>query len=625
MAIYGTVASAVLVKKTRKFDVATTNIRVGELTIKAVWFRMPYIKSQLSVGEHYVFYGRLNRDRSDQLQMEQPKFFSRDEYAGLGKKLHPIYNLTKGLRNSTLEKSVDTILSADHFDEYLPDEILKKRGLISYNDAIRGIHFPKDEKDLENAAKRMSYNEFFSFLTRASLERGKTEDVPNPYSFPKSDDLEKALSLLPFELTVGQSEALTAMRNDLNAPYITQRLIQGDVGSGKTIIAFLIMLLAVENGYQAAIMAPTEVLAEQHMKTFNENMERFGLEFPVYLLTGSMKAKEKKEVYAHISSDEPCFIVGTHALIQEKAEYDRLAVVITDEQHRFGVKQRQILAEKGSTPYGVVMSATPIPRTLAMILYQDMQISAIRDVPARRLPIKNAIMYPSDRKKAYQFIGKEVLAGHQAYIICPLVEASEKTEAENVTEYADDLRSQMGPSFRVGMLHGKMKADEKNRIMNEFYAHETDILVSTTVVEVGVNVPNATVMMIENADRFGLAQLHQLRGRVGRGDAQSYCIFIDAAKDEHSKRLEILRNSNDGFEIASEDLKLRGPGDFYGVRQSGEMSFRIADLFRDADLLSWAQEDVNEVLSADPDLSSPEHKGIRTRLRTEEDRIYQNL
>lgn len=625
IALYGTVSSAVQVKRTKRFDITTTNIRVGELTIGAVWFRMPYIRGQLNVGEHYVFYGKLGRDKAGHLQIEQAKFYTKDEYFGLGKRLHPVYNLTKGLKNSVLEKSVDTILKDDKIDEHLPDDIIKKRGLISYDAAIRGIHFPKDDEDLKASAKRLSYDEFFMFLLMAGLEHDNSEAVPNPYIFDRSDEYEKALGSLPYELTDGQKEALSAMKADMESDVIQQRLIQGDVGSGKTIISFLIMLLAVENSYQAAIMAPTEVLAKQHYLTFKENLESFGLDHPVYLLTGSMKAKEKREVYAHISSDEPCFIIGTHALIQEKVEYHKLAIVVTDEQHRFGVKQRKIFSQKGSDPYTVVMSATPIPRTLAMILYQDMQISAIRDVPARRLPIKNAIMYPNERQKAYQFIGKQIQEGHQAYIICPLVDSSEKTEAENVTEYSRDLQEYMGSQYRIGMLHGKMKPEEKNSIMEDFHDKKLDILVSTTVVEVGVNVPNATVMMIENADRFGLAQLHQLRGRVGRGDAQSYCIFMDCAGDEHSKRLEILKNSNDGFEIASEDLKLRGPGDFYGVRQSGDMSFKIADLYRDADILSIAKEDVNDILKKDPTLSGLDHTALRSRIRSDRDRIYENL
>ncbi|MBO6214745.1 MAG: ATP-dependent DNA helicase RecG [Lachnospiraceae bacterium] len=625
VALYATVAKAVSVKKTRRFDVSTTTLRIGSDTIGAVWFRAAYVRSQLKVGETYVFYGRLDRSGS-LLELEQPKIYDETTYMQLRHSLHPVYPLTKGLKNTNLEKAVAAILKNGRIQEYLPEELLKKRGLIEMDEAVRRIHFPKSEEELREAGKRLSYNEFFDFLLRVELEKGNTEKVLNEFNFDSSEDYEKAYKSLPFELTDGQKEALKEMREDLKGEYISQRLIQGDVGSGKTIIAFLIMLLAVENGYKAAIMAPTEVLAGQHYETFKKYILDFSLSYPVYLLTGSMKQKEKREVYSRLSSDEPCFVVGTHALIQDKADYNNLAVVVTDEQHRFGVKQRLILSKKGSAPFVLVMSATPIPRTLAMILYQDMKISAIRDVPARRLPIKNAIMHPDERTKVYQFMAKEIREGHQVYIICPLVEASEKTEAENVTEYAESLREAMGSAYRVGVLHGKMKAEDKNRIMNDFYAKSLDILVSTTVVEVGVNVPNATVMLIENADRFGLAQLHQLRGRVGRGDAQSYCIFMDASgSDKNSKRLEILKDSNDGFEIASEDLKLRGPGDFYGVRQSGDMCFKVADLYRDADLLSMAKDDVSDILSRDSSLSSVAHQGILHRIRAAEEHIYENL
>ena len=372
-------------------------------------------------------------------------------------------------------------------------------------------------------------------------------------------------------------------------------------------------------------MAPTEVLAKQHYESFTEELKRLGADFNIFLLTGSTKASEKKKIYAALAGDEPAFIIGTHALITEKAEYKNLAIVITDEQHRFGVRQRLILAEKGNFPYMVVMSATPIPRTLAMILYQDMNISLIRELPKNRKPIKNALMTPAERTKAFQFIAKEISKGHQAYIICPLVEASEKTDAENVTEYAKMLSETMGSAYRIGVLHGRMKPKEKEAIMNDFYEKKTDILVSTTVVEVGVNVPNATVMLIENADHFGLAALHQLRGRVGRGQDQSYCIFMDGSDGKAKKRLTILVNTNDGFEIANEDLALRGPGDFYGVRQSGDMEFRVADLFSHADILAMAKNDVTAILNDDPELKKEENQILREHIKERMERSYDNL
>ena len=395
-----------------------------------------------------------------------------------------------------------------------------------------------------------------------------------------------------------------------------QRLIQGDVGSGKTIVAFLTMAWAAASGYQSAIMAPTEVLAKQHYETFVSQCRYFGLDIPVILLTGSMTAKQKRDAYERMQLYPNAMIIGTHALIQEKAVYDNLALVITDEQHRFGVKQRDTFSEKGSSrPHILVMSATPIPRTLAIIIYGDMDISVINQVPARRKPIKNCVVNQGYRPKAYDFIANQIKEGHQAYIICPLVEASENSEGENVSDYSKAIKEYFDADVKIGALNGKMKSDAKNKVMEQFARNEIQILVSTTVVEVGVNVPNATVMMIEDANKFGLAQLHQLRGRVGRGDAQSYCIMINSSNSKNAKkRLEILNNSNDGFYIASEDLKLRGPGDFFGIRQSGDLAFQLADIYQDADVLQNASEAVKKVLSDDPDLEKEENRTLRLQM-----------
>ncbi len=392
-----------------------------------------------------------------------------------------------------------------------------------------------------------------------------------------------------------------------------QRLIQGDVGSGKTIIAFLAMADTAHNGCQSAIMAPTEVLARQHYESFLSMCEIFGLDFPVILITGSMTAKQKKLAYQEILDHPDALIIGTHALIQEKVIYQNLALVITDEQHRFGVKQREIFSEKGTKPHILVMSATPIPRTLAMILYGNMQISAIHELPADRIPIKTCVIKEDLRQKAYEMIGRELAGGHQAYIICPLVEASEQTEAENVTDYVERIRPIFGAQVSIAALHGKMPPKEKNAIMQAFAEGKTQILVSTTVVEVGVNVPNTTLIMIEDANRFGLAQLHQLRGRVGRGKWQSYCILMDKSKGKKkTDRLEVMHKSNDGFFIAQEDLRLRGPGDFFGIRQSGELGFRLADIIGDADLLQKASQDVADFLKEDESLEN--YPAIRKNL-----------
>ena len=377
------------------------------------------------------------------------------------------------------------------------------------------------------------------------------------------------------------------------------RLVQGDVGSGKTIIAVLALLMCAANGFQGAMMAPTEVLAAQHYEGICQYVEKYHAALRPLLLVGSMTAKEKRDAYEKIASGEANLVVGTHAVIQEKVHFKNLALVVTDEQHRFGVRQREVLAEKGSNPHVLVMSATPIPRTLAIILYGDLQVSVIDELPANRLPIKNCVVGTSYRPKAYQFIEKEVRAGRQAYVICPMVEEGEMEDLENVSEYAQKLRAALPADMQVATLHGKMKAADKNRVMEEYAAHNIDVLVSTTVIEVGINVPNATVMMVENAERFGLAQLHQLRGRVGRGEHQSYCIFISAQDSKDTmERLDILNRSNDGFYIASEDLKLRGPGDLFGIRQSGAFAFRMGDIYTDAEILKQASQAVDRVRAA---------------------------
>ena len=409
----------------------------------------------------------------------------------------------------------------------------------------------------------------------------------------------------------------------MTGDYLMSRLIQGDVGSGKTILAFLALFLAAGNGWQGCLMVPTEVLAVQHMEAIQKQICEQKLPFYAELLTGSMTAKQKREACGRIASGESQIIIGTHAVFQEKIQYKNLALVITDEQHRFGVRQRESLSEKGDMPHVMVMSATPIPRTLAVILYGDLDISVVNELPANRLPVKNCVVDTSYRPKAYRFIEKQVKMGHQAYIICPMVEESEQIEAEDVISYTEKLRSTLPQDITVSYLHGKMKPDKKNEIMEAFVKNEIQVLVSTTVIEVGVNVPNASVMMIENAERFGLAQLHQLRGRVGRGAAQSYCILCYGKDGEKTKkRLEILNKSNDGFYIANEDLRLRGPGDLFGIRQSGELAFRIGDVFQDAAILQEANDAANDTLQ---DPSYPEGKDYAILRQNLEKYMYKDL
>ena len=548
--------------------------------------------------------------------MEQPAIYTPEKYEAMEHLLLPVYTLPKGLSNQLMLKAERSVLEEEHlFRDYLPTELREKHQLCEYNYAIKQIHFPDDMETLIEARKRLVFDELFLFILNLQYQKEKKEKEKNQFSFQSDDFVEQLIEKLPYKLTNAQLRALSEVRADMRSDYVMQRLIQGDVGSGKTIIAFLAMADTAHNGCQSAIMAPTEVLARQHYESFLSMCEIFGLDFPVILITGSMTAKQKKLAYQEILDHPDAVIIGTHALIQEKVIYQNLALVITDEQHRFGVKQREIFSEKGTKPHILVMSATPIPRTLAIILYGDLDISVVDEVPAKRLPIKNCVVDTRYRPKAYQFIEKEVAAGHQAYVICPLVEESENMEAENVTDYAKRLKEELPDTIEIGLLHGQMKSAQKNDVMERFAANEIQVLVSTTVVEVGVNVPNATVMMIENAEHFGLAQLHQLRGRVGRGDAQSYCIMVNCSNSKESqKRLDILNQSNDGFKIASEDLKLRGPGDFFGIRQSGEMQFALADIYQDAYIMQRASEEVADILGKDPELSSEDHKNLKDYL-----------
>ena len=596
--------------------ISMVTAQISDMTgkLKLVWYHMPYLKNTLRPDSRFIFRGKVTRKKSG-LTMEQPQMFSPEMYETMRSRMQAVYADTKGLGNKTIVSAVEQALSIREMErDYLPPEFRKKHELAEYNFAIEHIHFPQDETDLMFARKRLVYDEFFLFLLEVRNLKEKRKDMLSCWQM-KDDTLCRRLEReLPYALTGAQKRTLEEVYEDLQDGSVMNRLVQGDVGSGKTIIAVLALLRAAENGYQGALMVPTEVLAKQHFESVTSLFEEHGIDKTVVLVTGSMTAKEKRIAYEKIASHKADIIIGTHALIQEKVVYDKLALVITDEQHRFGVAQRETLGNKGTLPHVLVMSATPIPRTLAIILYGDLDISVIDELPANRLPVKNCVVDTGYRERAYRFIGKEVQKGRQAYVICPMVEESEMIDAENVLDYTKVLRKNL-PGIRVEFLHGKMKAKEKNAIMEEFAAGKIQVLVSTTVIEVGVNVPNATVMMIENAERFGLAQLHQLRGRVGRGNEQSYCIMVNASGDsEKNRRLEVLNKSNDGFFIASEDLRLRGPGDIFGLRQSGEMEFRLADIYTDAVTLKEVSEDVDELLSGDKNLELPEHAELKRKL-----------
>lgn len=617
VSIRATIATGIYINQIRNLQVLTTTVTDASGRLPVAWFNAPYLRGTLKKGSVFILRGKIIRKKGCP-QMEHPEIFTPAAYEEIIHSMQPVYGLTKGLSNKMITKLVHQILDTRPLHgEYLPEEIRERYQLADANYAIRTIHFPKNMQELLTARKRLVFDEFLLFVLAIQLLKEKTEEAPNTFPMKPVWTTEEIIEGLPYDLTGAQKNVWHEIERDLSGHKLMSRLVQGDVGSGKTVIAFLAMVLSAENGFQSALMVPTEVLANQHYEGFLRLMEEQNIAscHPV-LLTGSTTARQKREIYQKIADGEVNVIIGTHALIQEKVEYKNLGLVITDEQHRFGVRQREALTTRGNPPHVLVMSATPIPRTLAIILYGDLDISIIDELPAKRLPIKNCVVGTSYRPKAYSFIEKQVQMGRQAYVICPMVEESEGLEAENVTDYARKLQEILPGEIKVEILHGKMKPKEKNRIMEAFASGEIQVLVSTTVVEVGVNVPNATVMMVENAERFGLAQLHQLRGRVGRGEHQSYCIFIQGNNEENtSKRLKILNESNDGFYIAGEDLKLRGPGDLFGIRQSGLMEFKIGDIYNDAGILKNASEAAGEILALDFDLILPQHKALKEHLK----------
>ena len=619
--VSGTLGSKPRLQYVRNLKIVSTFLRDASGQLEVTWFNMPFIMKTLRMGTRYIMRGRVI-NKNGRYRLQQPKLLSEEEYHKLLKKLQPVYPLTAGLTNHAVSKAVGSALKeVDLTGDYLPLEMRKKYDLILRKQAVHAIHFPKDKEEYMQARRRLVFEEFFFFaLALHQMKQGKHQK-PSPYEMNTFELPEKLMDRLPFDLTDGQKRAWEDIRQDLTSGVVMNRLIQGDVGSGKTIVAVLALLACVENGHQGAIMVPTEVLAEQHLKTFQEYLKPFDIR--VDLLVGSMTASQKRRVYEALEMEMTDIVIGTHALIQEKVHYKDLALVVTDEQHRFGVRQREEFSQKGLEPHMLVMSATPIPRTLAIILYGDLDISVIDVMPSDRLPIKNCVVGTSYRPKAYEFIEAQVRQGHQVYIICPMVEESENMEAENVTDYTDTMKGILSPSIRVECLHGKMKAGAKNDIMERFAAGEIDVLVSTTVIEVGINVPNATVMMVENAERFGLAQLHQLRGRVGRGSAQSYCIFMAGnSSRETMERLNILGGSNDGFYVAEQDLKLRGPGDLFGIRQSGELNFALADIYQDAGILKDANEAAAMYTKDDILNLCKKYEGLRKRIMAYTDDIF---
>ena len=578
--------------------IATTKLTDYIDVIDVIWYNSPYLRATLKQGESYVFVGRFSKRSKNTL--EHPIVYTIEEYEKKIGGFKPIYALTAGINNNAMEKliklSFDYIDDKD-FEEYLPQSILEKFLLESRRLAIRNIHSPKNKSKLFEAKKRLAFDDFFRFLYGMNLLKNKRLRIKSKNIISNEVRyVEEIKAVLPFNLTKSQENVIEEILNDMSSGIVTNRLVQGDVGSGKTIVALICLYLAVKSGFQGVVMVPTEVLAKQHFKSMSEILNKLENPPQIGILTGSMTKKEHLIVYEKIERGEIDIVIGTHALLVENVKFKKLGLVVTDEQHRFGVRQRSTLSDKGEDVHVLVMSATPIPRTLAIILYGDLDISTIETKPVGRLPIKNAVITEEDREKAYKHILLEIKKGHQSYIICPMVEESENIEAENVLDYGKKIADKFSQNCKVEVLHGRMHQKEKDDIMSRYLNKEIDILVSTTVIEVGVDVPNATVIMIENAERFGLATLHQLRGRVGRSELQSYAIFVRTSNSNIAKkRLEIIGNSNDGFYIASRDLVLRGPGELFGLAQSGELDFGIADIYNDNDIFDMAKKAVDMI------------------------------
>ena len=589
-------------------------------SVSATFFNQSYMKDALRTGETYVVYGRVEGPPGRR-QMTNPVCERADRARFTGRIL-PIYPLTRGVSNNLLAGLTLRCVEecAGQMEETLPAGLRREHALAAAEFACRNIHFPRDEEALELARRRLIFEELFCLACGMALLRTRRTCAEGvPFSTPP---VEEFLALLPFSLTAAQRRAMEEVAADTASGAPMNRLVQGDVGSGKTMVAAYGAWLAAKNGGQCALMAPTELLAEQHFRSLAPLLGRAGVR--VGLLTGSVKGKARKELYAALAAGEVDLVVGTHALLSEGVVFSDLALAITDEQHRFGVAQRAALAAKaGRTPHVLVMSATPIPRTLALIIYGDLEVSVIDELPPGRTPVETYVVGEDKRQRMYRFVRKLVGQGRQAYLVCPAVEEGEESPGEPGGEglkaavpYAEHLRSEVFPDLRVGLVHGKMKARDKDAAMTAFAAGELDVLVSTTVIEVGVDVPNAALMVVENAGCFGLSQLHQLRGRVGRGKHQSYCVLMTSTHSAESReRLRVLAKTADGFRIAEEDLKLRGPGDFFGQRQRGLPQLGIADLAADMRVLKEAQQAAQALLEADPGLSRREHAPLLGRVR----------
>jgi ATP-dependent DNA helicase RecG len=588
--------------KTSKVIITKVPVKDGTGAVELVWYNQPYIKNNFKIGEEYIINGKL-QFKYGQLIVENPVLEKSEDFKLNTGRIVPIYGLTEGLTQNAIRKIVFNALHdyVQEVEEFFDEEFLSEKGLMDIKNALININFPQNEAYLEQAKYRFKYQELF-LLQMALFLMKRSVKGKKGIKFERVE-LKPFLMGLPFKLTSAQIKVLKEIIADMNSHKVMNRLVQGDVGSGKTVVAACSMYIAAKNGYQVAMMAPTEILAKQHYHTLKELFRNTDIK--IGLLSGSISPSNKKEVLEKIKNGDYDIVVGTHALIEDNVIFNNLGFCITDEQHRFGVRQRALLTQKGENPDVLVMTATPIPRTLALILYGDLDISIIDQLPPGRKKVKTYVISSSVRKKAYEFAMKEVKKGRQVYVVCPLIEESDKINAMSAEIVYREIYEDAFKEAKVGLLHGKMTDSDKEKVMEEFVNGKIDILVSTTVIEVGVNVPNATVMIVENAERFGLAQLHQLRGRVGRSEFQSYCILISYSNsDIAKKRLGVLAQTSDGFKIAEKDLEIRGPGEFLGLRQHGLPEFKIANIFEDIDVLKRVQKDVEELLEKDPKLEN---------------------
>ena len=594
----------------RNMTILKMNVRDDTGMIQITWFNQPYLKQVLKPGGEYKFFGKVSR-KGSKIEMNSPVYDTTETSKNTGK-IIPIYSSTYKMPQTTLRKIIETGLNEVNgkLAETMPNYLISKYKLLGINDATYQIHFPSTFEDFNKARKRLVFEELLSMqLALLALKNQYTVDVKG-VSFPENVKMSDVINDLPFRLTKAQLRVLEEIDKDMEKDIPMNRLLQGDVGSGKTIVAEIAAYKCVKSGYQAAIMAPTAILATQHLESFNQTLEKYGIKCE--LLISGITKKKKEDILRRLKNGEIDILIGTHALIEDNVEFKKLGLVVTDEQHRFGVRQRAKIAEKGKNPDVLVMTATPIPRTLALILYGDLDISIIDELPPNRKQIETYPVTKGMEGRVNNFIKKQIKEGRQAYVVCPLVEDSEEIDAKSVMELAESYKNDIFKEYRVEILHGKMKPKEKDEVMERFKNGEIDMLISTTVIEVGVNVPNASIMVIENAERFGLAQLHQLRGRVGRGEYKSYCILKYQGKsDVVRQRMNVMKSTNDGFIISEKDLELRGTGEFFGTRQHGIPEFKIANLFEDIKELKLVQTIAIQIIEKDPKLEKEENQLLR--------------